>query len=445
MKRIILFSILVFSNLFSNVNNNRTIKVLGMEDSVILIKEKTKYSIWDVEGNRITNDSFTEALLFSEGLAAVKKNGKWGYINKTGKVVIEFSYDYAGAFNEGLAIVKTNNRIGYIDKNGKIIILSKYDDVNNFNNGIALVMKNGKWGFVDKNGKEKATPKYDYIDTFHEGIAIILKDFKYGFINLNGEEIIQPKYDFLGNFSNGIAKVEKNNKVGYVNKNGKLIIDIKYDRGSSFSKNGFAIVEEDNKLYIIDRDEKIFKKLKSYNRAFEILGAVNNSVVNSDEGIFIDSNGNKYLEFLSYIITNQNYIIAKEKNNENKPSYVRYDAVFDNNGNQLTPFKYLFYDNAMLSSVDDYSFNEPYFINGYSVIQTGIYQDDYEENYGYKYLFGLIDATGKEIIPPEYSWIYNSTGDTGLVVDKTSSKLGVYNIEDNKLSIKWIFNGIVDI
>lgn len=441
MKKITILFILIFSTLLGNSINTKIIEVIGIKENLILIKENKKYLFLDTTGKEAINSSFDNAKLFSEGLAPVKKNGKWGYIDKFGEKIIEYSYDYADNFSEGLAVIMKNKKMGFIDKKGNLNILSKYDDIGRFENGISIVKKNNKYGLINKDGKELISPKYDYIDEFYEEIAGVLKDGSWGYINKNGEEVLPCIYEFTGNFYNGIARISKNGKYGYINKDGKIIIGLKYKEASSFSEAGFAIVDDGTNYYIINKNDKIVKTLEYTHLSYNIFGVSNNSFIDTYGSIFVDSKGENRSEFSSVIGTNQAYIIAKEKyqEGESKRSYERYDAIFDKNGKQLTPFKYFFYDDAMLASVDDYSYNEPYFINGYSVVRIATYN----EEKGYEYLYGLIDKTGRELIPVEYKEIYNSTGDIGLLIDKKSQNLGVYSISSGKVKINWIFKGII--
>lgn len=437
-KVIIMLLFYVTFNIFAKTQE--IIKPLGLSEEFILVEKNNKKEFWNQTGKRVFNFIYEDAQLFSENLAGVRNNNKlWGYINKQGKIIVEYKYDEVTPFYNNIAIIRAKGKYGIIDINGKEVVTPKYDYIYNFNEKLAKVEVKGKYGIIDINGKEIVTPKYDYVNDFKKGIASFSIKDKWGCIDKNGKEIIIPKYDDIGNFSNGLAYVKKGNKYGYIDESGNIKINFDYEDATEFTEKGFAIVRKSEIVYIIDKKEKVIKKIGEIEGNIEMFG-IKSSLTSTYPTLLTDETLKNKLEVSSFIREDDGTLVAKEISN--KGGVYSYDAIFDNDGNQITPFKYYFYDEGALSSVDDYQYVLPEFINENCVVRIGNYDEQLGEM---NFLYGLIDKTGKEIIPPEYSWIYNSTGDTGLVVDKTSSKLGVYNIKDNKLSIKWIFTGIVDI
>lgn len=92
---------------------------------IFMLKDKA-YHMIDMDGKKITNDTFDGAQLFYSDYAAVKKGDKWGFIDRDGKTVIDFKFEEASSFASGIAAVKQGEQWGCIDKKGKVILESDY-------------------------------------------------------------------------------------------------------------------------------------------------------------------------------------------------------------------------------------------------------------------------------------------------------------------------------
>lgn len=87
----------------------------------LFVKTDGVYYLIDLEGNRVSDNTFENAKLFAgDGMAAVKNNGKWGFINGEGKVVIDYQYEDADSFSSGFAPVKTDGYYEYIYLDGTV-------------------------------------------------------------------------------------------------------------------------------------------------------------------------------------------------------------------------------------------------------------------------------------------------------------------------------------
>lgn len=89
------------------------------------------------------------------GLVQVRKNGKTGLINKHHMEVVPPIYDYASpVFREGLLLVNINKKWGFLDTKGKVAIPCIYEDASDFNEGYAAVIRNGTKTCINKKGEE---------------------------------------------------------------------------------------------------------------------------------------------------------------------------------------------------------------------------------------------------------------------------------------------------
>ena len=433
MKKLVMLVMIVLVQVISYGAAEKKITVYGMNEEKILIKENGKMGYMDLNGKKIIECKYEDAILFFEGLAGVKKNGKWGFIDESGKTVIDFKYDEVSGFTDGMANIKKGNKWGIIDKKGMEIVIPKYEEIWSFKEGMAVVKRNNKYGYINEKGKEVVIPKYNLTFGYINGMAVVANNNKYGMIDSTGKEVIPLIYDYCSEINSERICVMKKNKNGYIDKTGKMVITMIYDSASEFSKNGNATVQLNGKWGIINKDGKVVIPLK-YDNSVYFFGEVE-QLMTTAPIIFIDKEGKIIKEYSYYESIGEGSGIVKEKNKEKvENSYDRKDCILDKMGKEITPFKYFFVNDAMVDSVDNYEYELPEFINGYSMVKY--LKDDGD-------IYGLIDKTGKEILLLEYNWVYNATGDSGLVVDKFSKKLGVYKIKNNKAEINWIFNGMV--
>lgn len=144
--------------------------------------------------------------------------GTWGFINEAGEEVISPQYIYANDFSNGIAIVckgkwtidpkwdNEHNRGRYwteeelwgaIDLKGNTAIPFMFDEITNFNDVNDIFMahyggwKEGHWGVIDVHGNWLADPIFEDIDyEFHNGLFAFYKEDKW-----NGDDVPLGIYD----------------------------------------------------------------------------------------------------------------------------------------------------------------------------------------------------------------------------------------------------------
>lgn len=238
-------------------------QVYSFHEGMAIVEKGDCYGYIDLQGNEVIPckyKSFGEEASndFYEGLAFVSNGEKYGFIDKTGKEVIPFIYDYGSHFSEGLALVHKDGKVGYIDKTGKVVIPFNYAYAFDFSEGLAAVTKDSeKYGFIDTSGNLIVDYKYINNDhqemKFHDGIAAVCKDEGWGYIDKSGKEITSFKYEFASDFSEGLAGVYIDGSLGFIDKEGKEIIPFVWDCWTAIFKDGVAVVEKDEKYYLIDK------------------------------------------------------------------------------------------------------------------------------------------------------------------------------------------------
>lgn len=175
--------------------------------------------------------SFLQILLFTSILSAQTYRGfgctkKGCYmIDETNQRVSPKNFDDAKGFYSGIALCNIKGRYHYINMHGESISGDPdFDFFKRFSENCARVhVSKGKdhWTWIDTTGKKITDKMFDIVGDFHEGLAYARerrsKDF--GYINEKGEWAIEPQfrkcYDFIGNFAYADG--------GYITKEGKKI------------------------------------------------------------------------------------------------------------------------------------------------------------------------------------------------------------------------------
>lgn len=275
-----------------------------------------------------------------------------------------------GYFNEGLAQLWVygtgGTKTGYIDKTGKVVIPAEYGTTGKFSEGLASVEKDGKFGFIDKTGKAVIPFQYPWteygrpLDEFHEGLAAVLKDGSFGYIDKTGAEVIPFRFDYGLSFSEGLAAVKKDGKWGFIDKTGAEIIPFQYGNASSFSE-GLAAVEKDGVWGFIDKT------------GAEVIPFQYDDVFSFSEGLAAMQEDGKW-------------------------------GYIDKAGKLVIPCKY--------------EGGATPFSGGFAVVYD-FYNDERSSNPQMRPMAGIIDKTGKEVVPPkvytengaEYILLYTAVSD----------------------------------
>ncbi|MBP3520569.1 MAG: WG repeat-containing protein [Oscillospiraceae bacterium] len=247
-------------------------------EGLIAVKLDGKWGFVDMAGKEVIpcryGSNKNNGPCFSEGLAAVKLDTKWGYIDRTGKEAIPFQYTSAENFSNGIAVVDGG---ALIDQTGRVLSPERYEVVKSFSEGLAAVRKGnwatGKWGFIDTTGKEVVPCVYKEVSDFSGGLALVVKsDSGCGIIDTTGREVVPCTlpYDAVGIFSEGIAVVgiyvdtgEKDmygahimeGKYGLIDITGKELVPCKYNSIGKF-EDGIAVVTLDDAWGLIDTTGK---------------------------------------------------------------------------------------------------------------------------------------------------------------------------------------------
>lgn len=198
---------------------------IKVSDNQVLQKiNESNCQIEDVIGE-LRNDS---SLRFYHQRAIFCYNGNYGYINSQYKIAIEPIYSYAENFTNGLALVKkifpNGEKATVIDVDGNISLDRWYDYIGG--NEKTVLLKSEKIFYV--LSKVDYSIVNQYLDAKYDGKGELIPvhkhigvDDMYGFIDKTGTEVIPFIYDHVWNFEkNGLAKVMWLGCINYIGKDG---------------------------------------------------------------------------------------------------------------------------------------------------------------------------------------------------------------------------------
>lgn len=165
--------------------------VSSIGNGVIAVEKNDKWSLLDLEGNQLLNESYDSIRSDEKGIVYrnerlfVEKNEKYYLIDATGKRIVEDAFNDAKIFNgEGYAAVKVGEKWGFINKAGEIVIEPMYEDARSFSNGYAAVKMNGKWGFIDMQNELKIDYQFSDAKDFNEGGCVLVKGDKWQMLHM---------------------------------------------------------------------------------------------------------------------------------------------------------------------------------------------------------------------------------------------------------------------
>lgn len=409
----------------------------------------------------------------SEEIAVVQKNGYLGTIDAAGQVCLDFIYDGIQNLKEILIVLK-DGCYGLFSRNGKEMIPVIYDELEIWDNyhcfGYVKVRKNGKAGLISlKNEKildcfydelkhrdqysefleYESTPELAH-ETLPFGLVIAQKNGKWGMVNLKNQVVIDFSYDALNCYDlrKNLLVAVRDGKKGIIDLKGRPIIDFCYeDIQAAPLQDDVIVAKRNGKWGMLNgageiRIDFIYDQIRDYQWQWD------RAIVKKGRYSGItDFSGNILLKCRYLSLSPCFSWAAKEKysgyygartkngwglmNNEFEftisPKYIMFDDIFT---------EFPFYKIWAIDDNDDADKYKLENLNG--SIGSGIRYDDILELRQYdsnksdltkvvkEGRFGLLDGSGRELVPPQYDWIDLEYQD-GLVVIK---KNGLYGYLD---------------
>ncbi|MFT5819647.1 MAG: hypothetical protein ACI8ZM_000872 [Crocinitomix sp.] len=296
-------------------------------------------------------------ILLLAGLSSQAKNKTWACMDENGETIFTIDAIYVSDFHNGLAVVHKNTLVnnawvtgdGYVNRKGEIVIPCDLDKAQDFNADVAWIKRDGEsfYRLIDKTGKVLPTQQYEKVGIFFESDlkrCAVYKDGKMGFVDELGNEVIPCKYVGSSSFSEGLASVA-------------LASSIKGEYG------------------FINRDGEVVIPLSFIQAGTSSFNDGLARATMAGKTVLIDKGGNVVFKTKNRNIQGTNYGLVSviTKANRKGWGWVNFKDEF-----VIDPI----YDHAI-------NFNKV----GYAVVEKG----------GLK---GMIDTTGRMILPLKYETIY---------------------------------------
>ncbi len=316
-------------------------------------------------------------------LLPVRMGTKWGYADTTKKIIITPQYDAANPFNGGIAVVEKNKKAFAIDPTGKILT-PEFDQMMVLEDTILSIYLNevsdslGGFGICTKSGIKILDPAYDEIVKIDANLYSFRKDTLWGVVNRNGIIYTPPLYTSIELQFGDYLQLHIGKKVGLMSHDGKLLLEAIY-----------SSVYVPNKWVVAGRFNKTNGKLKKGWGGF-----------NHSQELFIPYGMDSIYRIGSYFIG-----VAK------KDTLACYFSRSQNNSTSFAYKKILAVDLFWAQLIDFFDQS------------------------------GLVDTTGKVIIPVQYADVTIGGNGFWFVSDK-NKKWGFYNASGD-LKLAPSYSGIM--
>ncbi len=238
-------------------------------DGYMIAIKDDKYGLLDESGNFILPCEFDNLEKWGiTQLVKVSKDGKDGVYDLSGKEIIKPEFYYIDTpRTEGLPVgisVEQWKKEGVVTTDGRFIVKpDEFKSCRVDENGGVIVVENkdGKAGLLGLDGSEITPCVFDRINAFEDnGTVRAMNGGKYGLLNNKGQWVIPAEYDSIENMSEGLIGAKKDGKWGFINDKNEWVIAPAYDQIYRDFKNGYAIVLNNDKSILINRDGKELTK-----------------------------------------------------------------------------------------------------------------------------------------------------------------------------------------
>lgn len=195
----------------------------------------------DVSGSPAFPGVFLDAFGFEGSVARVTlPDGRVALVDAQGSQIGDV-YDFIEPFMDGLARVNNGGR----RKNGTVrggswalIDMSgtpRMDPIAceamlNPSEDRVSVLVDGRWGFLDTHGRTIVEPNYAFITVHFEGLIVAATDAGDVYLDLEGNVALPGPFQEATDFVAGLAKVKVGGKWGIIDRRGRFVHPPEYDK-----------------------------------------------------------------------------------------------------------------------------------------------------------------------------------------------------------------------
>lgn len=351
---------------------------------VCLIKNK-KYGLVTATGQPVTKFEYDYITWFDDvrnrliHYACVEKNGKYGIIDTTGAIVIPIKHNgLIWAYNDSTFYVNGKKEKLLLDRAGRKLLSGSYEDILELtvddNTPYLYTLINDHGYRLYNRRSQSLTPLlYNDISTcMLNGMLITECNKKKGVINFDGQEIFAPQFDYLF-YVHGDSSLLKLKSYGsehatesLVTLDGKIVLPPEYNSIEELKDHMFLLQQDSS--YFLFNSKTGKKELLPY-KMVSMTGENGLLLINDDKGarLLDPTSGNIIADGFENIYSFHDHIATVHKQGKM--------GAIDALGRTVIPFVY-----THLSDLQ----------NGLAIVQKD------NEHYG------VIDSTGREILPMEY-------------------------------------------
>lgn len=374
----------------------------------------SKWVILDENGNNKTGEVYDGFEKLNDDYYQVWIKKKAKIINARGEKVFSLDYESCGKMNDHYFLLRNNKKTRFLNLDKNIVRYSdEYDETQGMSEGMISVQLNEKWGFLDSNLNLNIPIVFEKVSRFKNGTSEVVLDGKSYVINKNGENFANEKYDNHQQLEDGFVKVSKDGKFGVINIQGNLTVPIIYEGIGNLIKSEtgyYLIAKKDNYYGIINEKNEIVQPFVFHTCA--------------ELSVHASGDYNRRNGFYAYCtIVKRNIIEYYYFNFEDVKSYMRTGE------NSTKGFK-------KVSNLEcEHCIGKKYGIkNWYGELVVPMVYDgigDLKKNTFQVYLTnqggGLVDTTGKVLIPVKYKYLYDLGSDNDYIqVGRHQGGWGLY-------------------
>jgi len=197
------------------IDNNGTFLIDDVFDSITFFADIFLYSdslvVMSGGGVQLYKDEKTR-----QSIIIGSKKGKFGVLNRAGKKILPFKFDEI-IWNESSSsfLVKQGALWGVYDRNGEPLTSMEFDFIQNSsqNEFVYEVKRNEQWGLMDYEGKIIIEPAFDEPVTYLQDDFLLTKNAegKYGiYSSKTSLQLLPDEYNYINHLGNGFYELRKN-------------------------------------------------------------------------------------------------------------------------------------------------------------------------------------------------------------------------------------------
>lgn len=382
----------------------------NIETDILALAEDSIHYLYNKKTKSKISKDYDMMLEYPDNLILVKKNDKYGFIDKSGKEIIKCTYDDVGEINYNIKTRYVHpNRLfnGYEMFHDKELYWYYINELG-YTNHLIKVSKSGKWGIINTQGNTVLPFIYNDLrinDSNHIAAKI---GNKWQFLDLNNKKTISPKFKFIKDYNENFAFVKLNEKWDIFDFKILKIIKREYDKIREFSSNGSIVMKNERYKLVNKYGEEISRE---YDGISECSWITNMYFCKINNSFLLMNNLGKEVcglfDEISPIEFGNKVLFVVRKNG--------YGGLIDSCGNiviNMLPYiSDFYYSNNSIRAIRNVAYNyqgeEIIELRKYvdTVTQFNFYHDPKIKNLVLGTFVGLIDSTGKELIPCNYKGI----------------------------------------